>query len=320
MDDVYAFCRKMMEISPEVLGLAKLTIDMYTDVQDRTVQRHIDRLAVTLTFEEFAKGAQREVPKKRGQGGLTGPERRRQPLGPHRPMSSDPELTAFMARMMPFTTLLGLEALAADPGEVRSASGVGSGPLHLLRRAPWRHPHGPGRLGGGLVRLSQRPTGGGHHDDRIEDQLHSGRSIGARRCRGHSPATSRADHDRGGIGVAGPRRQVGGQGHPDPRRSSMLPPRLIPPALGSLSRRLRWGRAGGARRGEGPAPWCRSGGRKMERRHVHRRRQTEGPRRRRRGAHHRAAGHGPRLQRVRGATGCRRAAPLWKRWPSASPT
>ena len=34
-------------------------------------------------------------------------------------MSSDPELTAFMARMMPFTTLLGLEALAADPREVR---------------------------------------------------------------------------------------------------------------------------------------------------------------------------------------------------------
>ena len=34
-------------------------------------------------------------------------------------MTGDPELTAFMARMMPFTTLLGVEALAADPGEVR---------------------------------------------------------------------------------------------------------------------------------------------------------------------------------------------------------
>jgi enoyl-CoA hydratase len=60
LDDVYAFCRKMMTtIQPEVLGIAKLVIDMYTDVQDRTVQRHIDRLAVTLTYEEFAKGAQR---------------------------------------------------------------------------------------------------------------------------------------------------------------------------------------------------------------------------------------------------------------------
>jgi enoyl-CoA hydratase len=49
----------MTTIQPEVLGIAKLVIDMYTDVQDRTVQRHIDRLAVTLTYEEFAKGAQR---------------------------------------------------------------------------------------------------------------------------------------------------------------------------------------------------------------------------------------------------------------------
>jgi enoyl-CoA hydratase len=59
MDDVYAFCRKMMEIQPEVLGIAKLAIDMYTDVQDRTVQRHIDRMAVSLTFDEFAKSMER---------------------------------------------------------------------------------------------------------------------------------------------------------------------------------------------------------------------------------------------------------------------
>jgi 1,4-dihydroxy-2-naphthoyl-CoA hydrolase len=31
----------------------------------------------------------------------------------------DPELNAFMARMMPFTTLLGVEALSAGPEEVR---------------------------------------------------------------------------------------------------------------------------------------------------------------------------------------------------------
>jgi enoyl-CoA hydratase/carnithine racemase len=59
MDDVYAFCRKMMTIAPEVLGLAKLAVDMYADVQDRTVQRHIDRLIVTQTFSEFEKGTAR---------------------------------------------------------------------------------------------------------------------------------------------------------------------------------------------------------------------------------------------------------------------
>jgi enoyl-CoA hydratase/carnithine racemase len=59
LDDVYAWCRKLMEIQPEVLGLAKLTVDMYADVQDRTVQRHIDRLAVTLTFDEFAKSMEK---------------------------------------------------------------------------------------------------------------------------------------------------------------------------------------------------------------------------------------------------------------------
>jgi hypothetical protein len=46
LDDVYAFCRKLTAISPEVLGVAKLAIDMYADT-DRTAQRHIDRLLVT---------------------------------------------------------------------------------------------------------------------------------------------------------------------------------------------------------------------------------------------------------------------------------
>jgi enoyl-CoA hydratase/carnithine racemase len=46
LDDVYDFCRKLTAISPEVLGVTKLAIDMYADV-DRTSQRHIDRLLVT---------------------------------------------------------------------------------------------------------------------------------------------------------------------------------------------------------------------------------------------------------------------------------
>jgi enoyl-CoA hydratase/carnithine racemase len=44
MEEVYGFCRKMMTIPAETLGLAKLTVDIATDVQDRTVQRHIDRV------------------------------------------------------------------------------------------------------------------------------------------------------------------------------------------------------------------------------------------------------------------------------------
>ena len=48
MDDVYAFCRSMMEITPEVLGLAKSAVDVYTDVQDRTVQR-LSHVGTTIT-------------------------------------------------------------------------------------------------------------------------------------------------------------------------------------------------------------------------------------------------------------------------------
>jgi enoyl-CoA hydratase/carnithine racemase len=59
LDDVYAFCRKLMEIQAEALGLAKLVVDIAADVQDRTVQRHVDRMAVALTFDEFAKSMER---------------------------------------------------------------------------------------------------------------------------------------------------------------------------------------------------------------------------------------------------------------------
>jgi enoyl-CoA hydratase len=59
LDDVYAFCRHLMTIQAEALGLAKLVVDMAADVQDRTVQRHIDRLAVFSTFPEFEKSMKR---------------------------------------------------------------------------------------------------------------------------------------------------------------------------------------------------------------------------------------------------------------------
>lgn len=47
LDDVYAFCRELIEIPAEALGVAKLAVDMAADVSDRTVQRHIDRLIVS---------------------------------------------------------------------------------------------------------------------------------------------------------------------------------------------------------------------------------------------------------------------------------
>jgi enoyl-CoA hydratase/carnithine racemase len=48
MDKVYDFCRKLCDLPPEAVGMTKLDIDMATDVQDRTVQRHIDRLVNTV--------------------------------------------------------------------------------------------------------------------------------------------------------------------------------------------------------------------------------------------------------------------------------
>jgi enoyl-CoA hydratase/carnithine racemase len=51
MDEVYGFCRELITVPPEVLGLAKLAVDIYTDVPDRTVQRHIDRIIVTGTMD-----------------------------------------------------------------------------------------------------------------------------------------------------------------------------------------------------------------------------------------------------------------------------
>jgi enoyl-CoA hydratase len=47
MDEVYAFCRGLVQLPPEALGLAKMSVDLSTDVQDRTVQRHIDRIINT---------------------------------------------------------------------------------------------------------------------------------------------------------------------------------------------------------------------------------------------------------------------------------
>ena len=47
LDEVYAFCRELMSVPADVLGVTKLAVDMYADVHDRTVQRHVDRIIVT---------------------------------------------------------------------------------------------------------------------------------------------------------------------------------------------------------------------------------------------------------------------------------
>ncbi len=53
LDEVYAFCRHLMTIPAESLGLAKLAVDIHADVHDRNVQRHIDRIAVFSTWPAF---------------------------------------------------------------------------------------------------------------------------------------------------------------------------------------------------------------------------------------------------------------------------
>jgi enoyl-CoA hydratase len=60
LDDVYDFCRGLIKLSPEVLGVTKLAIDMYVDT-DRTAQRHIDRLLVTGLVQsgDFDKARER---------------------------------------------------------------------------------------------------------------------------------------------------------------------------------------------------------------------------------------------------------------------
>jgi enoyl-CoA hydratase/carnithine racemase len=54
MDDVYAFCARLAAMSPEAVGLAKMSVDLSTDIQDRTAQRHIDRIINTGLVNSLA--------------------------------------------------------------------------------------------------------------------------------------------------------------------------------------------------------------------------------------------------------------------------
>jgi enoyl-CoA hydratase/carnithine racemase len=43
-EQVQAFCRRLVSLPGEALGLAKLSVDLSEDVRDRNAQRHIDRI------------------------------------------------------------------------------------------------------------------------------------------------------------------------------------------------------------------------------------------------------------------------------------
>lgn len=58
MDDVYAFCRGLTALSADAVGLAKLAVDLSTDIQDRTAQRHIERIINTTLSNS---GQSREI-------------------------------------------------------------------------------------------------------------------------------------------------------------------------------------------------------------------------------------------------------------------
>ncbi len=59
MDEVYAFCRHLMSLPTEALGLAKMAVDVHADVTDRNIQRQFDRVAVYSTVADFEKSMQR---------------------------------------------------------------------------------------------------------------------------------------------------------------------------------------------------------------------------------------------------------------------
>lgn len=54
-EDVRAFCRRLVHLPAEAVGLAKLAVDLAADIGDRGAQRQVDRLANTtlLTSEEY---------------------------------------------------------------------------------------------------------------------------------------------------------------------------------------------------------------------------------------------------------------------------
>lgn len=89
LDEVYAFCQGLMTIPAEALGMAKLVVDIAADVQDRTVQRHVDRIANTTLSngsEEVLRRTERfrggQIPAGWQQGDRTTSADKKSPEGP----------------------------------------------------------------------------------------------------------------------------------------------------------------------------------------------------------------------------------------------
>ncbi len=59
MDEVYEFCRHLMSLPTEALGLAKMAVDLHADVTDRNIQRQFDRVAVYSSAAEFEKSMEK---------------------------------------------------------------------------------------------------------------------------------------------------------------------------------------------------------------------------------------------------------------------
>ncbi|MCY4272735.1 MAG: enoyl-CoA hydratase/isomerase family protein [bacterium] len=59
LDEVYAFCRHLMSVPAEAVGLAKMAVDVHADVTDRNIQRQFDRVAVYSTLAAFEKSMER---------------------------------------------------------------------------------------------------------------------------------------------------------------------------------------------------------------------------------------------------------------------
>ena len=59
LDEVYAFCRHLMSLPTEAVGLAKMAVDVHADVTDRHIQRQFDRVAVYSTLAAFEKSMER---------------------------------------------------------------------------------------------------------------------------------------------------------------------------------------------------------------------------------------------------------------------
>jgi enoyl-CoA hydratase/carnithine racemase len=66
LESVYAFCRELIGIPAETVGLGKHLVDLSADVHDRNVQRHLDRLTNTTLSNGSAEVLERTARFRKG--------------------------------------------------------------------------------------------------------------------------------------------------------------------------------------------------------------------------------------------------------------